>query len=119
MRAKYVDVAHVATDDVRGWFEACETEAECAELAKDTKDVIDAIAATNAEWLSCPDDMYDLRTACAHEGRAVRDAENIDAALSSSESHEDGRLVMPARIRGRKHGIHLRDRHRVAAPRKV
>lgn len=25
MRVKYVDAAHVATDDVRGWFMACET----------------------------------------------------------------------------------------------
>lgn len=91
MRAKHVDVVDVATDDVHGWFEACETEAECAELAKDMKDVIDAIAVTNAEQLPCPDDMYDLHTVCAHEGRVVRDAEDIDAVLSSSESHEDGR----------------------------
>lgn len=55
MRAKHVDVVDVATDDVHGWFEACETEAECAEPAKDMKDVIDAIAATNAERLSCPE----------------------------------------------------------------
>lgn len=57
MRAKHVDVVDVATDDVHGWFEACETEAECVAPVKDMKDVIDAIAATNAERLSCPDDM--------------------------------------------------------------
>ena len=49
MKTKYMDIIHVATEDVRSWFDACETEGECAELAKDMKDVIDTIAATNAE----------------------------------------------------------------------
>lgn len=92
MKTKYIDVVDAATDDVRGWFGACESEAECAELAKDMKDVIDTIAATNAEWLSRPNDMYDFH-ADARQGCAVCDAVATDTTLGSSESHEDGRWV--------------------------
>ena len=55
MRVKLADLVEVATDDVLGWFESCETRGDCAALARDVKDVIDSVAATRAERLSRPD----------------------------------------------------------------
>lgn len=43
MRVKYVDLLEVASDDVVRWFEACETEAECRQLALDMKKIIDSV----------------------------------------------------------------------------
>lgn len=55
MKVKTCDLVEVATDDVLRWFKACETKGDCAELARDMKDMIDSIASTTAELLSRPD----------------------------------------------------------------
>lgn len=49
MRVKLVDLVEVASDDVVRWFEACETTAECRQLALDMKKIIDSVAAIQEE----------------------------------------------------------------------
>lgn len=46
---KFVDPLEVASDDVVRWFEACETKAECRQLALDMKRIIDSVAAIQGE----------------------------------------------------------------------
>lgn len=44
-RVKSVNLLEVASDDVVRWFGACETKAECRQLALDMKKIIDSVAA--------------------------------------------------------------------------
>lgn len=52
MKAKLCDLVEVATDDMLGWFGACETPDECHALAEELKETIDSVAGSHAEWLS-------------------------------------------------------------------
>lgn len=56
MRVKLCDLVEVATDDVSGWFEACETPEDCRVLATDMKDMIDAVAECRARAVAKPAD---------------------------------------------------------------
>ncbi|MDO4428929.1 MAG: hypothetical protein Q4B91_05450 [Atopobiaceae bacterium] len=40
-----MNLLEVASDDVVRWFGACETKAECRQLALDMKKIIDSVAA--------------------------------------------------------------------------
>lgn len=51
MKIKYADAVEAAGEDVLRWFEACETEGECAEFAHERKDLIDSVAGVHAEYL--------------------------------------------------------------------
>lgn len=55
MKIPYADAIEVATEDVLGWFEACETERDCKDLANGMKDIIESVAQSRAKWLSGPD----------------------------------------------------------------
>lgn len=55
MKIPYADAIEVATEDVLGWFKACETERDCRNLASDMKDIIESAAQSRAKWLSGPD----------------------------------------------------------------
>lgn len=55
MKMPYADAIEVATEDVLGWFEACETERDCRNLANGMKGIIESVAQCRAKWLSGPD----------------------------------------------------------------
>lgn len=55
MKIPYADAIEVATEDVLGWFEACETERDCRNLANGMKGIIESVAQSRTKWLSGPD----------------------------------------------------------------
>lgn len=52
MKAELCDLVEVSTDDMLGWFGACETPDECRELAGELREAIDSVAGSHAELLS-------------------------------------------------------------------
>lgn len=55
MKIPYADAIEVATENVLGWFEACETERDCRNLANGMKGIIESVAQSRTKWLSGPD----------------------------------------------------------------